>query len=183
MPYGLRFSRDGSAIYVADANNNRASVFRVGDGGFVKHMATGLSDPRDVEEVEGGWLVACYGSHTVEFVDDVVDGDAGGGRPSLDKAGGVWGTRDGEFAYPSALAVAPGLGLVVREYGNCRLQVFATPDTIAMAAMPPVRVAWMAAVVRGVFRRLKPCGVVGEGREPTVRGKKRVRGPETARGK
>ena len=123
MPYGLRFSGDGSAICVADRGNGRASVFRVGDGGFVRHMAKRLKGPCDVEEVEGGWLVACIGSHTVEFVCDG-GGDDGGGRPSLGKAGGGSGSGDGEFYFPTALAVVPGLGLVVREYSNGRLQVF-----------------------------------------------------------
>ena len=124
-------------------------------------------------------MVACGWSHTVEFVGDGVGGD-GGGRASLGRAGGGAGGGDGEFRFPSALSVVPGLGLVVREYGSARLQVFATPDAIAMATMPPVRVAWMAAIARGVFRRLKPSGVAGEGREPTGRGKKRVRGSRTA---
>ena len=132
-PYGLRFSGDGSAICVADWYNDRASVFRVGDGGFVRHMATGLRGPYDVEEVEGGWLVACAFSHTVKFVGDGV-GAADGGRASLGRAGGGAGSGDGEFWYPTALAVVPGLGLVVREWGNRRVQVFATPDAIAMAA-------------------------------------------------
>jgi hypothetical protein len=180
MPHGLRLSGDGSAMCVADSCNDRASVFRVGDGGFVRHMATGLDYPRDVEEVEGGWLVACGHSSTVEFVGDSAGGDGGGGRPSLGKAGGGHGRGAWEFRYPSALAVVPGLGLVVREAGNSHLQVFATPDAIAMAAMPPVRVAWMAVVARGVLRRLSPSGVAGEGREPAGRGKKRVRGPRTA---
>jgi hypothetical protein len=123
MPYGLRFSADGTGICVTDWGNGRASVFRVGDGGFVRHMATGLSGPLDVEEVEGGWLVACYGSDTVEFVGDG-DGGESGGRHFLGKAGGGYGSGDGEFGYPSTLAVVAGLGLVVRECGNPRLQVF-----------------------------------------------------------
>jgi hypothetical protein len=152
-PYGLRFNGDGSAICVADWGNRRASVFRVGDGGFVRHIATALSSPYDVEEVEGGWLVVCHRSHTVEFVGDGVGGGVGGRRPFLGRAGVVYGTLDGEFCYPTALAVAPGLGLVVRETGNPRLQVFATPDAVAMAAMSPNRVAWMGAVARAVLRR------------------------------
>jgi hypothetical protein len=151
MPYGMRFSGDGSGVCVADSCNGRASVFRVGDGGFVRRMATRLSYPNDVEEVEGGWLVVCEGSHTVEFVGDGIGG--GGGRPSLGKAGGGYGSGDGEFYNPTALAVVPGLGLVVREAGNRRLQVFATPDAIAMAAMSPCRVAWMGVVARAVLRR------------------------------
>jgi hypothetical protein len=151
-PYGLWFSGDGSVVCGADFGNGRASVFRVGDGGFVMHIATGLRGLRDVKEVEGGWLVACGGSHTLEFVSGSDGGGDGGRRPSLGKAGGGMGVGDGEFSFPSALAVVPGLGLVVREWGNHRLQVFATPDTIAMATMSPVRVAWMAAVARGVQR-------------------------------
>jgi hypothetical protein len=123
VPYGLRFSGDGSTVCVADCCNNRASVFRVGDGGFVRHIATGLDGPYDVEEVEGGWLVACWDSHSVEFVGDG-GGGGGGRRPSLGKAGGGKGSGDGELAYPTALVVVPGLGLVVLDWGNKRLQVF-----------------------------------------------------------
>jgi hypothetical protein len=151
-PFGLRFSGDGSGVCVADCWNDRASLYHVGVGGFVRHVATGLSWPRDVEEVEGGWLVACIGSHTVEFVRDDVGGD-GDGRPSLGKAGGGSGSGDGEFWNLTALTVVAGLGLVVRDVHNFRIQVFATPDTIAMAAMSRSRVAWMVAVVRAVLRR------------------------------
>jgi hypothetical protein len=107
-----------------------------------------------VEEVEGGWLVACDGSCTVEFV---ADGDCGDGRgqPLLGGAGGGFGSGDGEFNFPVALATVPGLGLVVRERGNDgRLQVFATPDTIAMLTnMSGIRIAWMCAVARAVISR------------------------------
>jgi hypothetical protein len=151
-PFGLRFSGDGSVICVADAGNNRTSVFRVGDGGFVRHIATGLRYPRDVVEVEGGWLVVCSGSSSVEFVGDGI-GDDGVGRPSLGKAGGGHGSGDGEFNGPTALAMVLGLGLVVREHGNDRLQVFVTPDTIAMAAMSRMRVAWLVAVARAALHR------------------------------
>ncbi len=54
----------------------------------------------------------------------------------------------------TALAVVPGVGLVVREEGNGgRLQVFATPDTIAMASMSHVRAAWLGVVARAVLWR------------------------------
>jgi hypothetical protein len=162
-PHGLRFSGDGSTICVADLDNDRASVFRVGDGGFVRHIATGLRCPLDVEEVEGGWLVACYLSHTVEFVGDGVGG-GDGGRPSLDG----WGSGGGKFWYPSTLAAVPGLGLVVRDIHG--LHVFATPDAIAMAAMLPTRVAWMAAVARAVLGRLRAPpgsrGLAGRAKRP-----------------
>jgi hypothetical protein len=52
-----------------------------------------------------------------------------------------------------ALAMVPGLGLVVREHGNGgRLQLFATVDAVAMAAMSPLKTTWMTAVAR-VCRR------------------------------
>ncbi len=105
---------------MADRGNNRVSVFRVEDGSFARHVATGLDGPFDVEECGGGWLVACFGSDTIEFVGGDVDG--GVGRARL----GKWGSGDGEFDCPSALALVPGLGLVVRGYSfvNGRLQVF-----------------------------------------------------------
>jgi hypothetical protein len=152
-PCGLRFSGDGLTMCVADTGNGRANMFRVGDGGLVRHIATDLRNPVDVEEVEGGWLVACLAPHSVEFVSNRgVVGGAGGARPSLGKPGGGYGSGDGEFHRPSALAVVPGLGLVVREVATCRLQVFATPDAVAMASMSRMRIAWMGAVARAALQ-------------------------------
>ncbi len=106
-----------------------------------------------MEECEGGWLVACPLPHTIAVVGGGSvgsGGDSGEGRARL----GKMGSGDGDFALPCALALVPGLGLVVRENGNGgRLQVFATPDAVAMASMSAPRVAWMVAVVRGVVRR------------------------------
>ena len=149
-PYGLRFTGDGTGLAVADYGNHRVSVFRVEDWSFARHVATGLSYPWDVEECEGGWLVACINSHTIQFVGG---GDVGGGvvvRARLGKKG----SGDGELDLPSALALVPSLGLVVREYGNGgRLQLFATPDAIAMSSMSAARVGWMVAVARGAAHR------------------------------
>jgi hypothetical protein len=114
-PYGLRFTGDGTGLAVADWYNARVSVFRVEDGSFVRHVATGLRGPWDVEECEGGWLVAWAGSNIIEFV-----GGGGLGGARLGKEG----SGDGELITPSALALVPGLGLVVREVGSGRLQVF-----------------------------------------------------------
>jgi hypothetical protein len=141
-PRGLRFTADGVGLMVTDASNNRVSVFRVEDGSFVRHFATGLLRPLDVEEdCDGGWLVACSVTHTVQFVDD-----GGQVRATL----GSFGFGDGEFHAPSALAFVPGRCLVVKDFACVgRLQFFATPDMIAMASMSPARVAWMIAVARG----------------------------------
>jgi hypothetical protein len=148
-PDSLRFTDDGTGLAVADMWNDRVSLFRVEDGSFVRHVATGLDGPRDMEECEGGWLVACSSMCTIRFVGASGDMDRGG-RASLGKRG----SGDGEFNFPSALALVPGLGLVVREGGGYgRVQLFATPDTVAMASMSPCRVAWMVAVSRGLLRR------------------------------
>ena len=140
-PCGLRFSGDGSNICVADRGNNRLSMFRLGDSVFVRHIATELDGPRDMEEVEGGWVVAYWVSDTVGFVSD-------GGR-----AGGGSGSVNGEFDGPTALALVPGLGLIVREFYTDRLQVFSTPDMLAMWAMSGIRVGWMTATYRAVVHR------------------------------
>ncbi len=134
-PYGLRFSGDGM---VAVTDSDRVCLFRVCDGAFVRHVTPGLVAPWDVEECEGGWLVACsgiFGWDTIEFV---------GGAAGLV-------SLESEFSGPSALALVPCLGLVVRDLAH--VQFFATPDTIAMASMSPCRVAWMVAVSRGLLRR------------------------------
>ncbi len=49
-------------------------------------------------------------------------------------------------SFVSSLAVVPGLGLVVLRFS--KVHFFFTPDTIAMAAMSPCRVAWMVAIGR-----------------------------------
>jgi hypothetical protein len=145
-PCGLRFTGDGTGLAVADTGNHRVSMFRVEDGSFVRHVATSLGDLWDVEECEGGWLAVCGPPfHTVTFVSGGVDGGVGQAR--LGKLGG----GDGEFFYPTALALVPGLGLVVRE--SNRVQFFATPDAIAMASMSACRVAWVVAVARAVALR------------------------------
>jgi hypothetical protein len=48
---------------------------------------------------------------------------------------------------PSALALVPGLGLVVRGFFD-GARLFADPDAIAMSFMSAIRTAWMAAVAR-----------------------------------
>ncbi len=159
-PFGLRFTRGGEAICVADNGKNRASVFRVSGGGLERHMDRELRSPFDVEEVEGGWLVLCWGSNSVVFVGDSDASGGPGGRPSLGKADGGRGAGSGEISRPSTLAVVPGLGLVVREWcRGGRLQVFAAPDTVAMASMSASRVAWMGTVARAVSRHHAILGV------------------------
>jgi hypothetical protein len=150
LPPAWQRTSDHTTLCVADYWSNRASVFRADDGGFLRHIIfPAVDSPHDVEVVEGGWLAACSTSCKVEFVSNTT-GDVGG-WPSL----GGWGSRDGELMCPSALAVVPGLGLVVREDEGCgRLQVLAAHDSIAMTAMSCVRVAWMVAVARAALHHV-----------------------------
>jgi hypothetical protein len=55
---------------------------------------------------------------------------------------------------PTALLIVPGVGLwVLGEFDSRgRLQLFATPETIAMAFMSLLHVGWCVAVVHGVLR-------------------------------
>lgn len=144
-PYGVRVTADGTGVAVADFGNGRVSLFDCRDGSFVRHLAGGLQHAIDTEECSGGWLVACDGPYSVEFVGS----GSGVCRATLGRSGkGL-----GEFVNPISLAIVPGLGLVVRESFGQRLQVFATPDDVAMATMSPTRVAWMVAVGRGILCR------------------------------
>ena len=151
-PYGVRFSADGSAICVADAWNDRVSLFRVSDGWFIRHIATGLNCPYDVEEVEEGvWAACCRASHTVKFVSNG-DEDISSRWVCLGNADEGC-KRPGEFDIPTTLTLVPGLGLIVREWGNERFQVFSTLDVLAMHTMSAIRVGWMAATYRAIVNR------------------------------
>jgi hypothetical protein len=148
-PYGLRFTTDGTGVAVTDCLNGRVSLFAIADGSFVAHLATGLGLPYDVVEHDGGWLVACVAEDSVVFVGGGGDG-VGGARPLLSNYDADTGVS-GRLRTPTALALVPGLGLMVMERGagGC-VQFFAPPDMIAMDAMSAVRVAWMGAVARAL---------------------------------
>jgi hypothetical protein len=111
--------------------------------------------------------VACgIPSNDVLFVEpDGACGQGGGGQGVS-----VGGDRFGQLNCPVALAVVPGLGLVVREFVSSRLQVLVPLDALAMASMSHVRVAWMGAVVRGATAARAhgsgPPGTVGHGVPP-----------------
>jgi hypothetical protein len=143
IPRGLRFTGDGTGLVVADYGNKRASRFSVADGSFVGHIVVGVPDPRDVEEYDGGWLVACGDFHVLHVIDGVVVGTLGG-----------LGFEDGEFYEPTVLAMVRGVGLMVRDSSReGRVQVYITPDVVAMDGISSLRMAWMVAVVRGGLRR------------------------------
>jgi hypothetical protein len=152
FPRGLRFTADGVRLVVMEECHRRLSAFRVEDGSLVGHLGNMLPWADDLEECEGGWLMACPHTDSVEFLDE---GDQKRAR-LLD-----------DVRAPTSLALVRGLGLVVREFGRGGwLRVFATPDIIAMDSMSAERVEWMAAVNRGRVRRATPSS---EGRKGTRR--------------
>ena len=139
MPFGLRFSADGSNICVAERGNDRISLLRVSDGEYVRHIKAGIftRSPFDVEEVDGGWMVVCH-NRLVCIHDDF--------RKVLF-----------EFSM-SAAATMPGLGVVVRHNitasGIC-MQVLSDEDTMSMWTMSGMRVVWMTVVARGMMYRCR----------------------------
>ena len=67
-PYGLRLSRDGNHVVVADSAVGDVGVFSTKDAEQTGVLAAGLDCPTDVEEVEGGWLIACGTPVSIMFV-------------------------------------------------------------------------------------------------------------------
>ena len=132
-PIGLRFSADGNEV-VAVQFRGPMCVIRINDGSVVLcEDLEGFESAIDLEEcADYGWAVAEWHSNAIQFV---------GGSCA----------RAGEFIHPAAMAFVPGLGLVVREFGNGgRVQFFATQDAIAMAAMSVMKTTWMATVARAI---------------------------------
>jgi len=117
---GVRFTPDNQHIIVVDTyDNNRLSTFTV-DGVFVKHIGVGVLG------------VLGDGDCDVDFAADgrIIVADWWNNRVCIFAADGVmtssWGskgTSDGQFHYPTALAVSGGK-LYVLDGGSARVQVF-----------------------------------------------------------
>lgn len=141
QPFGLRFTADGAGVVVAEGQGGghiaRVSVV-AGTDSVARCRVTEDGDGdscSDVEKCKGGWLTACSGGDDVKYVG--MDG-----RAALGQCGEP-------LFRPVALALVPGLGLVVREKTAGRLQFFATPDIMAMASMSAFRLGWLITVFRG----------------------------------
>jgi DNA-binding beta-propeller fold protein YncE len=116
-PFGVRFTADGARVAVADRDNKRIAVLSV-DGSLVGHVLTPGIEPCDVEEVQGGWLVATgFEGSSVALVPAV------GGEP-VALVRGVEGSRKGQLNGVFSFALVPGLGLLVPDRFNDRFQVF-----------------------------------------------------------
>ncbi len=156
---GVRFTDDGEELVVADDCDGSfcVSLFRVNDGAFVRHLVTGLHEcPADVEECgEYGWALTEWYFGSILFA-----GGASYGDILVGTHGGRYGDYYGDFNYPTTMAFVSGFGLVVRDNGvsedsgdedsgdQGRVQIFVTPDAVAMAAMSVMRTTWMATVLR-----------------------------------
>jgi hypothetical protein len=141
---GFRVTANGRVLAVAGSVDGALPEFRVADGSFLWFAAGKFRDAQDLEECGGGgWLVACERSMSLEFV-------------GSDMFGGV----DGEASLalpdaPLALALVPGLGVVVRGSNallSGHVRVLTTPSLLAIASMSVPRVAWLVGVARGVLR-------------------------------
>jgi hypothetical protein len=159
---GLRFGADGTTVVIAQGDC--LSLFRAVDGAFLRLLATDLpgSGAEDVEEVQGGWLVACYIAHRVVLVKDNERGGCSVDPPlSLcdwpADAPPVVGTRvEWDVGFPAALTTVPGLGLLL--LGSAGLDVYVTQDMLAMGTMSLARVAWMVAVAQAMRCVVRPRG-------------------------
>ncbi len=114
----LRISPDGQFIVAAEYYNKRLSMFRVSDGGFVKHIGDGVVENGRIDVLfapNGQLLVADHGNHRVCVFS--TDGD------TLLRIWGRFGSADGQFQSPTALALADSK-LFVLEYFSAIVQVF-----------------------------------------------------------
>jgi hypothetical protein len=117
---GLCFTPDGQFIVSAEFKNERLSMFRVSDGGFVKHIGAGVvaDGSKDVQFAPNGeLLLADCNSHRVCVFS--ADND------TLLRTWGTQGSADGqyEYRYPTALALADSKLFVLDRFGG-RVQVF-----------------------------------------------------------
>ncbi len=115
---GLCFTPDGLCIVVAECDNKRLSMFRVCDGGFVKHIGAGVVADgfKDVQFAPNGeLLVADHNNHRVCVFS--ADGD------TLLRTWGTRGCADGQFEKPAALELVDSK-LFVLNFCSARVQVF-----------------------------------------------------------
>jgi hypothetical protein len=120
-PVGLCINADQGMVAVVDHMNDRVCLFTTATGVYRRDIATlpdhGVVGPWDVAQCLGGWLVT-GGSDTVVRV------PTDGGGDCVQELGEC-GDEEGQFRGPCALALLPSLGLVVRQLGNSKFQVFA----------------------------------------------------------
>ncbi len=120
-PTGITIGEDG-LVYVADTGNNRIQSFDT-SGNFLGTVYAGLAlnAPHGLA-MSGPFLyVADTNNHRVLAL-ELWDGGIG----SLPLPAGGFGSGDGQFAFPTGLAITPDGSLVVADTGNDRLVLCGT---------------------------------------------------------
>jgi hypothetical protein len=118
-PYGVRLSRDGRLVFVTDIHSHSVVVHQVGplpQGAQEQSrvVCAGLCRPVDVVEGDGVLLVANLDGNTLTRVPwDEAEVFAGPGVAAGARGQVVRGA--GELNAPSALALVPQVGVLVRE--------------------------------------------------------------------
>ncbi len=136
-PSGVAVAPDGR-IVVADPNYGRIQVFRP-DGTFafvfgLRGAGEEQIQPTDVAVApDGRIVVADAGNHRIQvFHPNGTFAFAVGLPPSIGEYGDrTGGDADGEFNYPTGVAVAPDGRIVAADYYNDRIQVFHPNGTYA----------------------------------------------------
>jgi hypothetical protein len=151
-PLGLRFSRNGHSLAVADGFG-RLCLFNMTSGhgwGCVPFNCR----PRDVEEVHDGWFVATDSgvvkvwNHTLVVEQPILTG--------LDWLSRALTVGTALNMSCRALTFIPHVGLVVREDFGLRVTIYSAADFVTMSDMAECRVAWIVAVVRVSHATLNP---------------------------
>lgn len=130
MPLGLRLTQDGAHVAVVDPGNGRVCLLSTADGALVGTPVTDRAGLTDVQQCRGGWMVTRLLAGSVELHLDGVAGPAAKLKP---------------LAGPYALALVPGLGMVVRELNQVQVLSNSPPSDAAVAA---ARVVGEAGVVK-----------------------------------
>lgn len=162
----LNFTLDGSGLAISAAWTIRVCDVSDGEelpGEEVEDVST--LDVRAILPHEGGGWLVCQDSGRCSSLQHLT-GD-GGGRPFFIHEVTYHGDGDGERIFDAQ--VLPGLGLLLarghplthynHKLDQGFLELYATPDAVAQAAMSHLRVAWMAVVARGVLDRARLRGV------------------------
>lgn len=132
-PVGVRFSRDGQALAVADRDGLK--LIQCVDWVVGRHWPA--CNLIDVEEFDQGWL----GSKTTTFAVELFQ-DGRAGRADF------IATSCPEVRI--SLAYVPGLGLATLEDRGRTICFWASPDVVAMDGMGARRTQWMVAVFRSI---------------------------------
>ncbi len=114
-PINITVEPDGT-IYVTDTVRDQVVVFDKDDNFVRAYGATGQFKPGDVAIADDRLYISDLKHHEVQ----VLDRQSGNLLFKIGKAG----SKDGEFIYPTNLAIGPDRNLYVTDTGNFRIEKF-----------------------------------------------------------